>query len=139
MQPVSWLADLVLDARHAVRSLRRTPVLTSIALVILACAIGANTAVFSLLDLLVLRDLPVRAPAELVEFLWTYPSDPPLNSFSTRDYENYRDQNRVFSAMAGTASARVEARTNGRDAELGVECVTANYFNMLGVHSAAGR
>jgi len=139
MRPASWLADLGLDARHAIRSLRRTPVLTSIALVILACAIGANTAVFSLLDLLVLRDLPVRAPAELVEFLWTYPMDPPLNIFSVRDYENYRDQNRVFSALAGTASARVEARMNGRDAELGVECVTGNYFNMLGVRSAAGR
>ena len=139
MRSAPWLADLAIDARHALRSLRRTPLLTAIALVILACAIGANTAVFSLLDLLVLRDLPVRAPAELVEFLWTYPGDPPLNIFSLRDYESYRDQNRVFSAIVGTASARVEARMNGADAELGVECATGNYFNVLGVRGAAGR
>jgi hypothetical protein len=89
---------------------------------------------------LVLRDFPVREPADLVQFLWTYPGDPPLNGFSFDDYERYRDHNTVFSDMLGTASARLESQTAGVGAEtLGVECVTGNFFDALGVRSAAGR
>jgi hypothetical protein len=74
-----WLADLTQDVRFGFRSLRQSPVFTSVTLLTLTLAIGANVAIFSLLDVLVLRDLPVREPATLVQFLWTYPTDPPLN------------------------------------------------------------
>ena len=135
-----WLADFAQDARHGFRTLRRSPAFTTVALVTLALGIGANTAIFSLINVLVLRDLPVREPAGLVQFLWTYPGDPPLNLFSVEHYETYRDHNSVFSDMLGTASARVESQTAGVGAErLGVECVTGNFFDALGVRSAAGR
>jgi putative ABC transport system permease protein len=135
-----WLGDLLQDMRVGSRALHRTPIVTTVAVVTLACAIGANTAIFSLLHMLVLRDLPVREPASLVQFLWTYPGDPPLNFFSLRDYEHYRDDNRVFSAMLGTASIRLAVqRAGGVPETLGVECVTGNYFVELGVRSEAGR
>ena len=143
--------DLIQDARYGWRALRRSPVFTTVALLTLALGIGANTAIFSLIDVLMLRDLPVRDPARLVQFTWTYPGDPPLNLFSVADYEHYRDHNSVFSDMLGTASGHVEPQTAGRSPELrhgpaapgtealGVECVTGNFFNALGVRSAAGR
>jgi putative ABC transport system permease protein len=133
-----WLADLAQDARYAVRTLRRTPIFTTVALVTLASAIGANTAIFSLLNVLLLRDLPVRQPAGLVQFHWTYPGDPPLNLFSVDTYENYRDHNSVFSDMLGTGSVRLVSQS-ARAERLGVECVTGNFFTALGVRSAAGR
>lgn len=104
-------ADLAQDVRYGFRTLRRGPVLTAVALITLAVAIGANTAIFSLLDVLVLRDLPVRDPARLVQFRWQYPGDPPMNNFGLQNYEHYRDHNSVFSDVIGTSrTVRVEAR-----------------------------
>lgn len=143
-----WLADLPQDARYGVRSLRRTPVFTTVALVTLALGIGANTAIFSLLNLLVLRDLPVRDPAQLVQFTWQYPGDPPMNMFGRPDYERFRDGSSVFSDLFGTApfylfrSApfRFETRNAAiRMDTLNGEYVTGNFFPALGVRPAIGR
>ena len=142
-RPREWWTGLVHDLRYGLRTLRRSPFFTTVALVTLALGIGATTAVFSLIDVLILRDLPVRDPARLVQFTWTYPGDPPLNLFSVENYEQYRDRNSVFSDVLGTASSsrvRVESQTPGPGADaLRVECVTGNFFSALGVRSAAGR
>ena len=92
-----WLEDLLQDARFGARMLRRAPLVTAVALVTLTLAIGANTAIFSLVDPLLFRDLPVRDPASLVQFSFQYPRDPPLNMFGLANYERYRDGNHVFS------------------------------------------
>jgi len=135
-----WLADLAQDVRHGCRTLRRSPGFTTVALVTLALGIGANTAIFSLIDVLILRDLPVRDPARLVQFIWRYPGDPPLNFFSPQNYEQYRDRNTVFSDVIGTASLRVDSQTARSGAEpLNTECVTGNFFAALGVRPALGR
>jgi putative ABC transport system permease protein len=143
-----WLTDLAQDARHGLRALRRSPVFTTVALVTLALGIGANTAIFSLLHLLVLRDLPVRDPAQLVQFTWQYPGDPPMHMFGRADYERFRDRNSVFSDLFGTAPLylfrggpfRFETRdaATGADA-LNGEYVTGNFFSALGVRPAIGR
>ncbi len=132
-----WLEDLLNDARFGARILRRAPLVTAVALLTLTLAIGANSAVFSLLDPLLFRDLPVRDPASLVQFTYQYPRDPPLNIFSLADYELYRDHNSVFSEMFGLARLTTTARP-GED-PIGAEVVTGNFFQALGVRPALGR
>jgi predicted permease len=132
-----WLEDLFQDVRFGARTMRRNPMFTVVALVTVALAIGANTAIFSLVDPLLFRDLPVRDPGSLVQFTWQEPGDPPLNNSSLADYERYRDRNTVFSDMFGVAPLATEPRP-GEDPMTG-EVVTGNFFQTLGVRPALGR
>ena len=134
---LSWLADLLQDARFGARMLRRAPLVTAVALVTLTLAIGANSAIFSLVDPLLFRDLPVREPASLVEFTFQFPRDPLLNMFSLASYERYRDGNHVFSDVFGLAPLTTQSRTGGEP--IGAEVVTGNFFQALGVRPALGR
>src|SRR5687767_15161432 len=106
-----WLEDLLIDARFGARMLRRAPLVTAVALLTLTLAIGANSAIFSLVDPLLFRDLPVRDPASLVQFSYQYPRDPPLNIFGLAYYEQVRDGNHVFSDLFGLARLTTESRT----------------------------
>jgi predicted permease len=132
-----WLEDLMQDLRFGGRTLRRSPGFTAVALVTLVLAIGANTAIFSLIDPLLFRDLPVRDPASLVQFLFQYPLDPPLNMFGRGDYERYRDGNTVFSDLFGLTPLAVESRT--AEDPIAADIVTGNFFQALGVRPALGR
>ncbi len=132
-----WIADFAQDVRHGLRAMMRTPAFTAVACITLALGIGANTAIFSLVNVLIWRDLPVRDPGSLVQLTWQYPGDPPLHAFFTQDYERYRDQNDVFSDLIGTAPVIVEAAA-GSD-PLNTEWVTGNFFTGLGVRPALGR
>jgi hypothetical protein len=132
-----WLEDLLQDARFGARMLRRAPLVTAVALLTLTLAIGANSAIFSLVDPLLFRDVPVRDPAGLVQFTFQYPGDPPLNNFGLADYEQYRDGNHVFSDLFGLAPLTTESRT-GED-PIAAEVVTGNFFQALGVRPALGR
>ncbi len=76
IRPLDGLRD---DVRFALRMLRRSPAFTAVALASLALGIGANTAIFGLIDTLMLRALPVRDPHQLVEILSVYPGDPRMN------------------------------------------------------------
>ena len=128
------------DIRYAIRTLRRTPGFTAVALLSLALGIGANTAIFSLIDGLMLRKLPVRAPAQLVEFLARYPGDPALDVFSWQSYEYFRDHSHVFSGLTGIRPARLSVRGDGLETEtVDGESVAGNFFQMLGVKPALGR
>src|SRR5688572_8331516 len=104
-----WLEDVIQDLRYGVRTLQRAPVFTAVTIATLTLAIGANTAAFSLVDPLVLRDLPVRDAGCLVQFTWRYPGDPPLNVFGLENYAEYRDRNTVFSEMFGLAPLATES------------------------------
>ena len=106
------------DVRYAARTLRRSPGFTAVAVVSLALGIGANTAIFSLINTLMLRSLPVSHPEQLVELLSRYPGEPRMSSFSWRHYEHFRDHNQSFSDLLAVSRARFQVtrgRTRARD------------------------
>src|SRR5579885_2946379 len=130
------------DVRYALRLMRRSPGFTAVAILSLALGIGANTAIFSLLNTIMPRQLPVTQPGQLVEFLQKYPGEPRLDGYwDWQNYEHFRDYNHVFSDLTGVsfdyrASVRTEA---GEPESLVRENVAGNYFRMLGLKPAIGR
>ena len=89
-----------LDLRYAARILAKAPIFTAVALLSLALGIGANTAIFTLLDQILLRLLPVKNPDELVLLTWRgshYGSNTGGNALSYPMYKDFRDRNQVFS------------------------------------------
>ena len=130
------------DVRYAMRTMRRSPGFTAAAVLSLALGIGANTAVFSLINAVMLRLLPVQDPAQLVELLQRYPGEPRGNGFwSWSSYEYYRDHNHVFSGLiAASAPSRFTVRGEGLEPEsVSGQSVAANFFSVLGVKPAIGR
>jgi predicted permease len=132
-----WLEDLLQDVRFGARMLQRSPLVTAASILTLTLAIGANSAIFSLVDPLFFRAVPVRDPGRLVQFSFQYPGDPPLNTFGLASYEQYRDGNHVFSDLFGLAPLTTASRA-GED-PIAAEIVTGNFFEALGVRAALGR
>jgi predicted permease len=134
------LEQLGQDVRYALRMMRRSPGFTIVAVLSLALGIGANTAIFSLINALMLRMLPVREPAQLVELLSRFPGEPRINGFPWRHYEYLRDQNHVFSDLIGVSLSRFQVSGEGFDPEaVDGEYVAGNFFTALGVKPAIGR
>jgi putative ABC transport system permease protein len=128
------------DIRYALRMMRRSPGFTAVAVLSLALGIGANTAVFSLINTLMLRQLPVRDPEQLVELLSRFPGEPRINGFPWTHYEHFRDQNHVFSDLIGVTLSRFQVSGKGFDTEaVDGEYVVGNFFPALGVTPAIGR
>jgi predicted permease len=128
------------DVRYGLRQLRRSPGFTAVAVTTLALGIGANTAIFSLINTLMLRFLPVRDPEQLVELLHRYPGEPRMNGFSWQSYEHFREQNHVFSGVIGFGPSRFSVRGPGLTPEtVDGEYVVGDYFPALGVKPAIGR
>src|SRR5690242_3056803 len=91
------------DVRYALRLMRRSPGFTAVAVLSLALGIGANTAIFNLMNTVMLRALPVAHPEQLVQFLQKYPGEPRGGYWSWRSYEHIRDHNHFLSALTGTS------------------------------------
>jgi putative ABC transport system permease protein len=130
------------DVRYAARMMRRSPGFTIVAVLSLALGAGVNTAVFSLINTLMLRLLPVRDPGQLVELLQHYPGEPRGNGFwSWTGYEYYRDHNHVFSGLiASTPPASFSLRGDGLEPETAIgQSVSGDFFSVLGVKPAVGR
>jgi putative ABC transport system permease protein len=125
---------MIQDLRFAIRLLAKERWFTTVAVVSLALGIGANTAIFSLINTLMLRMLPVREPQQLVQFMSVYPGEPRMNSFSFAHYERVREANTVFSDVIGVAPARLTAPE-----AVYAEYVTGNFFPALGLEPARGR
>jgi putative ABC transport system permease protein len=130
------------DIRYALRLLRRSPGFTAIAVLSLGLGIGANTAIFSLFYTIMLRQLPVAHPEQLVEFLRTTPQEPRSGGYwGWEKYEYFRDHNHVFSAITGTSFdnlAGIHMDVADRE-NLILETVLGNYFTVLGLKPAVGR
>ena len=108
---------------------------TAIAVLSLALGIGATTAVFSFVDSLMFRDLPVRDPGQLVELLGNYPSEPRMNYYAWKVYEHYRDRNQVFSGAIGSSPSPLPDDRRGRERGRGERRVHGrDFFTALGVH-----
>ena len=136
----SVLESVWQDVHFGVRMLCRSRAFTGIAIVLLALGIGANTAIFTLLNAVMLRTLPVREPAQLVEPLSHYPGEPRTNGFSWEFYEQLRDGTAAFSDVIGSAPARVPVGIGGAAADtLDAEYVVGTLFPVLGVEAALGR
>src|SRR5215469_14070124 len=136
------------DVRYALRQLRKTPGVTTAAMLSLALGIGANTAIFSLIDTVMLKSLPVKEPARLVLFgdgmdqgisdgfpnpwLYSYPF-----------YRDMQKRNRVFSDVAAAFSMvdRVHGFVEGQGESepMNVQLVSGTYFRLLGVQPLIGR
>ncbi|HKW96971.1 MAG TPA: ABC transporter permease [Bryobacteraceae bacterium] len=133
------------DLRFGLRTLRRSPVFTLVAVASLALGIGANTSIFSLLNQVMFRMLPVAEPERLV----VLHTDGQRNGRSTSDngesvfsypmYKDLRDRSQVFSGMIARARAPVSLAYEGKTERAGAELVTGNFFEVLGVGAAAGR
>ena len=136
------------DVRYALRQLRKTPGITVVAMLSLALGIGANTAIFSLIDTVMLKSLPVKEPSQLVLFgngLDQGISDGFPNPwlYSYPFYRELQKRNQVFSDVAAAFSMidRVHGVVEGRgEAEaMNVQLVSGTYFPMLGVRAVIGR
>jgi len=130
------------DLRFGLRTMRKNPLLTLVAVASLALGIGANTAIFSVVNALMLRPLPYREPDRLVKVYQAQP-DPAKGMLPSvwayPRFEVLRDQSQSFAAVAGVAQ-NTHNLTGTNDPEwLQVEMVSASYFPMLGVEAVAGR
>src|SRR2546427_8699817 len=100
-----WLDDARRDVQYALRMLRRSPRFTAVVILTLALGIGANTAIFSLIEALLLRALPVRDPQQLVQVTMVLPSGERWHSFSYPLVRGLADQRDVFSDVCGFSDA----------------------------------
>jgi putative ABC transport system permease protein len=131
------------DLRFAFRILRKTPLITGIALLSLALGIGANTAIFSLIDAVMLRMLPVQNPEQLVQIkmrsaLFTFPH----SSMTNPIWEQFRDHQNAFSgviAWSSDAAHHFDLADGGEENDISGTYASGDYFNVLGVRPAAGR
>ncbi len=156
-----WLETLLLDVRYALRMLRKTPAFTAVVVLTLALGIGVNTAIFSAINAVMLRLLPVPQPEQLVLLNWSHKEWPKKvlddlegssfrdksgkgstsYSFSTATYDYVQQRNDVFSETFAFAanSGTVNIGLNGRADSAGLQGVSGNFFAGLGVSAMLGR
>ena len=133
-----WLRDLTRDLRYGARTLLRDRAFTAVAVVSLAVGIGANTAIFSIFNSLVLRPRPIADPDRIVE-LYTGERGGTVEGTSYPSYLDFRDRSGIFTGLAayGIRQYRLGDATNVE--QIWGELVSANYFDVLGVPLARGR
>lgn len=138
---------LLQDVRYALRQLAKSPVFTVTAVVTLALGIGANTAIYSLLDQVILRSLPVQRPEQLVMLSYTGSDRGRTSAYggSSEDYFSYpmyrdiRDKNSVFNGVLATDQVQVGIQWHNQPELINGELVSGNYFEVLGIKPALGR
>jgi predicted permease len=128
------------DLSYALRGLRKNPVFTATAVLSLALGIGANTAIFSLIDALLLRSLPVRAPQELVQLTMLGRTGQPHESFSYPLVQALAAHSEIFSGLCGfSATSTFTVGAPGSLEPTPGAWVTGEYYETLGIFPAAGR
>jgi len=133
------MGTLLKDLRHSVRMLLRNPGFSAVALITLALGIGANTAIFSVVNAILLRPLAYGEPERLVTITHSYKK---LNNFfpiSGPSYVDYRDQNTVFDDIAVSMNWNVNLTGRGEPERISGRLVSASFFPVLGVAPEIGR
>ena len=136
------MTNLWNDVRFALRTLRKSPIFTIVAVLSLALGIGANTAVFTLLDQVLMRLLPVKQPQQLMALKmqgFHYGSNWGMNSISYPMYRDFSQHNSVFSGMYCRFHFPMSVTFSGSTERVDGELVSGTYFPVLGVGAAAGR
>jgi len=135
------LDSLLKDIRYGVRNLARTPGFTAVAVLTLALGIGANTAIFSVVENVLLRPLPYPHPENLVEIWNTYPPQIPRAGLSPGDYADWHQQANSFSEMGayGDTSKGFNLTGDGEPQRVLVGYASSDLFPMLGARVVAGR
>ena len=130
----------VQDLGYAIRVSRRRPAFTIAAILTLTLGIGANVAIFSLLDALLLKELPVVRPSELVQLVEPSKQGPPYDRFIYTTYDKLREGTTHLSSIAAvTDDGESEIEANGVKHRAATQFVSANYFDLLGVPAVRGR
>jgi putative ABC transport system permease protein len=129
------------DVRYAFRTFARNPGFVVVVVLTLALGIGANTAIFSLIDALMLRWLPVRHPQELVQLRMRLPEDtgPGGDTFSYAIVRALADQHEIFESLAGFSGYGFNAGSGDSIGKVPGALVTGGYYETLGLNAAAGR
>ncbi|HVB08558.1 MAG TPA: ABC transporter permease [Candidatus Acidoferrales bacterium] len=149
----AWLENLLQDLRYGMRMLRKSPGFTAVAILTLALGIGANTAIFSVINAVLLRNLPVKDPQQLVLFQWDHNKWPPMfgqtgwdskYSFSYPAFDALRTQKKALAGIfafvpLGFNDQNTTVGINGRPTLADGMMVTGEYFSTLGVTPLLGR
>jgi len=137
---ILWLETLLQDVRFGARILRKSPGFTIVAVLTLAIGIGANTALFSMVDSLLLRPLPVRDPERITVLAFQQRNGPLRSIFSIPDYSDIKNQTQsVFSGLFGYQLGLDGVSVNGTGERIQSAYVTSNFFSVLRIKPALGR
>src|SRR5215831_6628485 len=134
------METLIRDLRFALRTMERKPAFTSMAVIIIALGIGANTAIFSLVRAVILRPLPFKEPDRLV-MVWEDASfiNFPKNTPAPANYVDWKTRNEVFEDMAALRIRDFNLTGDGQPEKVYAYGVTGNFFSVLGVGAEVGR
>ena len=130
---------MLADLRYAIRQLIRRPVFTIVALLTMALGVGANSAIFSIVNAVLLRPLPVESPEELVDIYTLDGDETFMNPHDYPDYVAIREDREAFVDVAAYAADFLSMTVGTGTEVLFSETVSANYFQVLGVPAAHGR
>jgi predicted permease len=130
--------SIIKDVRYAIRGLLKRPGFVAVAVLTLALGIGANTAIFSLVNTVLLRSLPVDKPNEIVSVAMRGKDDS-MNAFSYPNYRDFRDQNQALSGLTVYRFAPLSLSRAGNNERVWGYEVSGNYFDVLGVKAIRGR
>ena len=140
---LTWLETCVADVRYAIRALRRSPAFALVAIFSLALGIGANTAIFSLINAVMLKSLPVLHPEQLVALTLGEANAGAVAvanaEFTNPIWEQIRDRQDMFAGVLATSPTQFDLTTGGEVRRATGEYVSGDYFTVLGVRPAAGR
>jgi predicted permease len=137
---VNWIQDLIQDLHFGLRVLRKSPAFTAVAVLTLALGIGANTAIFSLVDAVLIRMLPVQRPEQLFRLIDVSKEGKTIDAFSYPTFELIQENNQTLSGViAFHPLGFVDFVLNGKGELAHAQAVSASYFTTLGVMPIFGR
>jgi putative ABC transport system permease protein len=132
------METLLKDIRYGIRALLKRPGFTTIAIVTLALGIGANTAIFSVVNAVVLRPLPYAAPEQLVTLWETMPGSD-QRSVAPGNFVDWKTQNKTFADLAASFYANFNLTSDGEPDRIDGATITSNFMDVLGVNAQLGR
>src|SRR5260370_34724743 len=133
-----WLEDFGKDLRYTARTLRRSPGFLTVSVLSLAFGIGANTAIFTLINAVMLQSLPVKSPERLVQITRLTPDGKPL-SVSYPLFQYLRENMKSVSATAAQMESNPAIVMDGAEELVNAELVSGDHYSVLGIEPAAGR